>query len=278
MYLSDDHASKVTHEISAFQSRGFLTNLSVYGTTDKEAVKCHKVVLIAMGDRFRQIFAFSDELKTPETTANLRDLMRYIYIGRVYISDCNAADFLCLSLYFKLHQLTEHCLDWIKNNLTIRNVFMYHSVQYGPLSVITGKYLKNNCTQLLPTGKLKRWEINDMKKLLTAFITEDFIEDHIKLDVILPLLTTHTYYEEIAYYEESAELLSAIKWNKLNIDCLKIINDNPALLEQKHKVLIQELLNVKYEEELVKQQKTIVKQKRKRKQGGRRGRKKPNRH
>ena len=227
-----------------------------------------------MGEHFRQIFASSDELETSETSANIQNIMLYIYTGTVYISDDNAANLLNCSLYFKLHQLTEHCMDWIKNNLTIRNVLWYHSVQYGPLSEITGKYLKNNCTQLLPTGKLMRWEINDMKDLLTGFITKDFIEDHIKLDVILPLLTTHRH------YEESAELLSAIKFKELDIDCLKIINDNPAL-EQKHKVLIQEVLNVKYEEELVKQretikkqQKAIGKQKLQRKQGGRRGRKK----
>ena len=224
-----------------------------------------------MGEQFRQIS--SDERQTSATSSNLRDLMEYIYTGKIQISDYNAANLLESSLYFKLHQLTEHCMDWIKNNLTIDNVIYYYSVQYGPLSVITGKYLKNNCTQLLPTGKLKPCEIIDIKKVLT-YITEDFIEDHIKLNVILPLLTTHSN------YKESAELLRAIKLNKLNIDCLKIINNNPAI-KQKHKVLTQEVLNVKYEEELVKQretiekqQKTIGKQKLQQKQGGRRGRKK----
>ena len=194
----------------------------------------------------------SDVLETNCPSRSLHNILRYLYTGKVHISDCNGADLLRDSLHLELHQLTELCIDWIKNNLTIGNVFMYHSVQHGPLSEVTGRYLKNNCTQLLPTGKLRLCEIVDIKRKL-ACITGDLIEDHIKLDVILSLLTTHRH------YEESAELLSAIKFKELNLDCLKIINDNPAL-EQKHKVLIQEVLNVKYEEELVKQRETIEKQ------------------
>ena len=54
-------------------------------------------------------------------------------------------------------------------------------------------------------------------------------------------------------------MLSAIQFDELTIDCLKSIKDN-HLLEQEHKLLIQETLNMKYEQELERQQVEIQKE------------------
>ena len=121
--------------------------------------------------------------------------------------------------------------------------------------MITSEYIKNNCTQLLTTGNLTKLRIDNLKSLLSD-INTDGVEEHIKLDIILQWLTVHNDCNEIA------ELLSAIQFDQLPIDCLKSIKDNP-LLEQQHKLLIQQTLNMKYEQELVKQQQAEMMKERK---------------
>ena len=76
------------------------------------------------------------------------------------------------------------------------------------------------------------------------------VEERIKLDIILQWLTLHSD------CNESADLLSAFQFDQLTIGCLKSIKDNP-LLEQQHRLLIQESLNMRYEQELEKQQAEI---------------------
>ena len=120
------------------------------------------------------------------------------------------------------------------------------SLQYDYLSMIISEYIKNNCTQLLTAGNLTKLRIDNLKSLLSDMNT-DGVEEHIKLDIILQWLTVHND------CNERAELLSAIQFDQLPIDCLKSIKDNP-LLEQQHKLLIQQTLNMKYEQDLVKQQ------------------------
>ena len=118
--------------------------------------------------------------------------------------------------------------------------------------MITSAYIKNNCTQLLSTGNLTQLRVDYLISLL-AYMTTAGVEDHIKLDIILQWLTVHSD------CNESAELLSAIQFDELSIDCLKSIKDNP-LLEQQHKLLIQESLNIKYEQELEKQRMEMQKE------------------
>ena len=54
-------------------------------------------------------------------------------------------------------------------------------------------------------------------------------------------------------------MLSAIRFDELTIDCLELIKDN-TLLEQQHKLLIQETLNMKHRQELEKQRAEIQKE------------------
>ena len=71
------------------------------------------------------------------------------------------------------------------SNLSIDNVVQYHecsnSLQYEPL-FITSEYIKNNCEQILPTGKLTKLRIDNLKSLLGYKDTDD-VEEHIKLDI-----------------------------------------------------------------------------------------------
>ena len=126
------------------------------------------------------------------------------------------------------------------------------SLQYEPLSMITSVYIKNNCGQLISTGNLTKLRVDDLKSLL-AYMTADGVEEHIKLNIILQWLTVHSD------CNESAELLSVIQFDELTIDCLKSIKDKP-LLKQQHKLLIQESLNIKYEQELERQRMEMQKE------------------
>ena len=260
MYHHEDHNCYVTNKIYHFYLNGFVTNLSI-NTKDEGSVDCHKAVLVAMSEYFRLMFDVGSAdvdinvLKLNTTSGIVKDVLQYIYIGTTDIHDDNVELLLAQSIDMQLHQLTQQCKDFIVKNLSVDNVVQYHecsmSLKYEPLSMITSVYIKNNCAQLLPTGNLTKLRIDNLKSLL-AYMNTDGVEEQIKLDIILQLLTTHSD------CEKSAELLSAIQFDKLTIDCLKSIKDNP-LLEQQHKSLLQESLNMKYKQELEKQQAEIKK-------------------
>ena len=254
MYHHEDHDCYVTNKIYHFYLNGFVTNLSI-NTKDEGSVDCHKAVLVAMSEYFRLMFDVGSAdvdinvLELNITSSIVKDVLQFIYKGTTDIHDDNVELLLVQSIDMQLHQLTQQCKDFVEKNLSIDNVVRYHecsmSLQYEPLSMITSAYIKNNCTQLLSTGNLTQLRINNLKSLL-AYMNADGIEERVKLDSVLQWLTVHSD------CNESAELLSAIQFDELTIDCLKSIKDNP-LLEQQHKLLIQESLNMKYEQELEKQ-------------------------
>ena len=238
--------------------KGFVANLSM-NTKDEGSVDCHKAVLVAMSEYFRLMFDVGSAdvdinvLELNTTSAIVKDVLQFIYKGTTDIHDNNVELLLAQSIDMELHQLTQQCKDFIVKNLSIDNVVQYYecsmSLQYEPLSMITSEYIKNNCTQLLSTGNLTKLRIDNLKSLL-AYMNTDGVEEQIKLDFILQWLTAHSD------CKENAKLLSAIQFDKLTIDCLKSIKDNP-LQKQQQKSLIQELLNMKYDQELEKQRTEI---------------------
>ena len=255
MYHHEDHDCYVTNKIYHFYLNGFVTNLSI-NTKDEGSVDCHKAVLVAMSEYFRLMFDVGSAdvdinvLELNTTSDIVKDVLQFIYKGTTDIHDDNVELLLAQSIDMQLHQLTQQCKDFIEKNLSIDNVIQYYecsmNLQYEPLSLITSGYIKNNCTQLLSTGIFTQLRINNLKSLL-ACMNADGVEERTKLDIILQWLTAH------GDCNESAELLSAIQFDELTIDCLKSIKDN-SLLEQQHKLLIQESLNRKYEQQLEIQQ------------------------
>ena len=254
MYHHEDHDCYVTNKIYHFYLNGFVTNLSI-NTKEEGSVDCHKAVLVAMSEYFRLMFDVGSAdvdinvLELNTTIEIVKDVLQFIYKSTTNIDDGNVELLLVQSIDMQLHQLTQQCKDFMEKNLSIDNVVRYHdcsmNLQYEPLSMITSVYIKNNCRQLLSTGNLTQLRVDNLISLL-AYMTADGVEEHIKLDIILQWLAVHSD------GNESAELLSAIQFDELTIDCLKSIKDNP-LLEQQHKLLIQESLNIKYEQELEKQ-------------------------
>ena len=254
MYHHEDHECYVTNKIYHFHLNGFVTNLSI-NTKEEESVDCHKAVLVAMSEYFRLMFDVGSAdvdinvLELNTTNSIVKDTLQFMYKGTTDIHDDNVELLLAQSIDMQLHQLTQQCKDFMEKNLSIDNVVRYHecsvSLQYEPMSMITSVYIKNNCTQLISTGNLTQLRVDNLKSLL-AYMNADGIEERIKLDSVLQWLTVHSD------CNKSAELLSAIQFDELTIDCLKSIKDNP-LLEQQHKLLIQESLNVKYEQELERQ-------------------------
>ena len=255
MYHHEDHDCYVTNKIYHFYLNGFVTNLSI-NTKDEGSVDCHKAVLVAMSEYFRLMFDVGSAdvdinvLELNTTSDIVKNVLQFIYKGTTDIHDDNVELLLAQSINMQLHQLTQQCKDFMEKNLSIDNVVRYHecsmSLQYEPLSLITSVYIKNNCRQLLSTGIFTQLRVDDLKSLL-VYMTTAHVEEHIKLDIILQWLTDHSD------CNESAELLSAIQFDRLTIDCLKSIKDN-SLLEQQHKLLIQESLNRKYEQQLEIQQ------------------------
>ena len=258
MYHHEDHDCYVTNKIYHFYLNGFVTNLSLK-TKDEGSVDCHKVVLIAMSKYLRLMFDVGSAdvdinvLELNTTSDIVKYVLQFIYNGTTDIHENNVEMLLAQSINMQLHQLTLQCKNFIEKNLSIDNVVRYHecsmSLQFEPLSIITSVYIKNNCRQLLSTGNLTKLRIDNLKSLL-SYMNTNGTEEQIKLDIILQWLTFHSD------CNESAKLLNAIQFDELPIKCLKCIKNNP-LLEGQHAIVIQESLNMKYEQELEKQRAEI---------------------
>ena len=261
MYHHEDHDCYVTNKIYHYYLDGFVTNLSI-NTKDEGSVDCHKAVLVAISEYFRLMFDVGSadvDINVLDLNTNsviVKDVLQFIYKGTTDIHDDNVELLLAQSIDMQLRQLTQQCKDFIEKNLSIDNVVQYHecsmSLQYEPLSMITSAYIKNNCTQLSSTGDLTKLRADDLKSLL-AYMNTDGVEERIKLDIILQWLTVHSD------CSEGAELLSAIQFDELTIDCLKSLTDNP-LLKQQHQLFIHKSLNMKYEQKLEKQQMDMQKE------------------
>ena len=260
IYRHEDHDCYVTNKIYHFYLNRFATNLSI-NTKDERSVDCHKVVLVAMSEYFRLMFDVGSAdvdinvLDINTTSDIVKDILQFTYKDTTDIHHDNVEQLFAQSIGMQLHQLTQQCKDFMEKNLSIDNAIQYHecsmSLQYEPLSMITSEYIKNKSTQLLSTGNFSKLQVDTLKSLL-AYMNTDGVEERMKLDIILQWLEVHSD------CNESAELLSAIQFDKLTIDCLKSVKDN-ILLEQQHKLLIQESLNRKYEHELERQRAEIEK-------------------
>ena len=249
MYHHEDHDSYIANKIYYFYLNGFVRNLSI--NTKDGSVDCHKAVLVAICEYFRLMFDVSStdvdinvvELDT--SSEIVKDVLQFIYKGTTNIHEGNVELLLTQSINIQLQQLTLQCKDFIEENLSIDKVVQYHecsmSLQYEPLNLITSAYIQNNCIHLLSNRNLTKLRIDSLESLL-AYMNTDGVEEHIKLDIIVQWLTVHSD------CNDGEELLNGIHFDNLSTDCLKSIKDNP-LIKQQHKLLIQESLNMKYEQE-----------------------------
>ena len=258
MYHHEDHDCYVTNKIYDFYLNEFVTNLSI-NTKGEGLIHCHKSVLVAMSEYFRLMFDVDSAdvdinvLDLNTTSDMVKGVLQFIYKGIIDINDDNVESLLTQSVIMQLHQLTQQCKDFMEKNLSIDNVVQYHecsmNLQYEPLSMITSVYIKNHCTKPILKRHLTKLQIDNLKSLL-AYMNTDGVEEDIKIDIILQWLAVHNN------CNEGAEMLSAIQFDQLTIDCLKSIKDN-LLLEQQHQLLVQTSLNMKYEQHIEKQEAEI---------------------
>ena len=214
-----------------------------------------------MSEYFRLMFdvgsadAVINVLGVNTTSDILINILQFMYRGTTDIHVNNVELLLKQSILMQLHQLSQLCIDFIATDLTIANVVQYFelsmSLQYEPLSMIIISYIRNHYRQLVSTGQLAELQIDTLKSLL-AYMNIDDVDERIAFKISLHWVAAHRQ------CNEGAELLNAIKFNKLTIHDLRSVRNNP-LLEQKHKLLIQESLNMKYELHLENQQKILMK-------------------
>ena len=213
-----------------------------------------------MSEYFRLMFdvgpadADINVLGVNTTSDILINILQFMYRGTTDIHVNNVELLLKQSILMQLHQLSQLCIDFIATDLTIANVVQYFelsmSLQYKPLSMIIISYIRNHYRQLVSTGQLAELQIDTLKSLL-AYMNIDDVDERIVFKISLLWVAAHRE------CNEGAGLLNAIKFNKLTIHDLRSVRNNP-LLDQKHKLLIQESLNMKYELHLENQQKILM--------------------
>ena len=184
------------------------------------------------------------ELNT--TSDTVKDVLQFVYTGTTNIHIGNAELLLTQSMELELHGLTQQCIGFIEENLSIDNVIQYYAcsvdLSCDPLSMITSEYIRHNYTEVLQTKNITKLQIGHLESLLES-MDRATDEEHRKLDVVLQWFAEHSD------CSECAALISAIKFNELSIEYLISVIDSP-LLEQPHKLSMQVALNMKYEQQL----------------------------
>ena len=260
-YHHPDHDSYVSNTIYHYYLNRFALNFAIHVQNDEE-INCHRVVLLAMSERFRKMCEESDDgyldvninnLTMNTTKETVEHLMQLLYNGRADIHDDNVEAILTQSMNLQLHELLQHCIGFVKNTLTMSNIVRYYecaeSLQCDPLITITLGYINKHYQQLLSKGKLAELQIGYFKSLLTYWRT-DGADEHMKLEMILQWLAAHPD------YNDGVELLNNIQFEELSNDCLQGIQHKFLLEQQKPEIL--DAFNIKYKQELERRQTQIA--------------------
>ena len=228
-YHHPGHDSYVSNSIYHYYLNRFALNFAIYVQND-EVINCHRAVFFAMSKRFGQMCTKSDDgyldvsikyliMNTTRTT--VEHLMQLLYTGRADIHNDNVEAILTQSMNLQLHELHQHCIDFVKNTLTMSNIVRYYecaeSLQCEPTITITLGYIDKHYQQLLSNGKLAKLKYENLKSLLIHWRTYG-TDEQLEVEMTLQWLAAHHGHHGL--HSVGVVLGNNIYFRELSHDCL----------------------------------------------------------
>ena len=148
--------------------------------TNDTSIDCHKLVLTSASSYFNQLL-FDSEHKTnsidvtPLPEHILRTVVAFMYNSEYVIDDENVIELLELSRTWNLDTLSQLCVTYMNDNITINNACRFYNFALDNAdhhkSQILNRFIRENFTSLYESGQLSKLSLQNF----TAIIKHDEI-------------------------------------------------------------------------------------------------------
>ena len=149
-------------------------------TTNYTSIQCHKLVLSSASSYFSQLFCDSKQNTniidvTPLPEHILRTVVAFMYNSEYVIDDENVFDLLAFSRTWNLDTLSQLCVTYMIDNITINNACRFYNFALDNAdhhkSQILNNFIREHFTSLHESGQLSELSL----KNFTTIIEQDEI-------------------------------------------------------------------------------------------------------
>ena len=149
-------------------------------TTNNTSIDCHKLVLSSASSYFSHLLCDFEQNTsvidvTPLPEHILRTVVAFMYNSEYVINDENVIELLILSTTWNLDILTELCVSYMNNNITINNACRFYNFALDNVaqhkSQIVNTFIREHFTSLHESGQLSELSL----KIFTTIIEHDEI-------------------------------------------------------------------------------------------------------
>ena len=144
-------------------------------TTNNTSIECHKLVLSSASSYFSQLLCDSEHNTniidvTPLLEHILRTVVAFMYNSEYVIDDENVFELLKLSGTWNLDILTNLCLAYMNDNITINNACRFYNFALDNVgqqkSHTINKFIREHFTSLHESGQLSELSLKNFTDII----------------------------------------------------------------------------------------------------------------
>ena len=144
-------------------------------TTNNTSIECHKLVLSSASSYFSRLLCDSEHNTniidaTPLPEHILRTVVAFMYNSEYVINDENVIELLKLSRTWNLDILSELCVTYMNDNITINNACRFYNFALDNVdhhkSQIVNKFIRDHFTSLHESGELSELSLKNFTTII----------------------------------------------------------------------------------------------------------------
>ena len=202
-------------------------------TTNNTSIECHKLVLSSASSYFSQLLCDSEHNTnildvTPLPEHILRTVIAFMYNSEYFIDDENVIELLKLSRTWNLDILTQLCVEYMNDNITINNACRFYNFALDNVdqhkSQIANEFIREHFTSLHESGQLRELTL----KNFTTIIEHD--EINVKNEDVIFGSAVQIINQQTSVDEDINRCLELIRFPHTSGDfLLNVINDHQLM-------------------------------------------------
>ena len=144
-------------------------------TTNNTSIECHKLVLSSASSYFSQLLCDSEHNTniidvTPLPEHILRTVVAFMYNSEYVIDDENVIELLKLSRTWNLDILTQLCVEYMNDNITINNACRFYNFALDNVdqhkSQIANEFIREHFISLHESGQLSELSLKNFTTII----------------------------------------------------------------------------------------------------------------
>ena len=173
MAASTKQLQRFINNLWQHQQNNELCDVSL--TTNNTSIECHKLVLSSASSCFSQLLCDSEHNTnivdvTPLPEHILRTVVAFMYNSEYVIDDENVIELLKLSGTWNLDILSELCVNYMNDNITINNACRFYNFALDNddhhLSRILNEFIREHFTSLHESGQLSELSLKNFTTII----------------------------------------------------------------------------------------------------------------